>query len=477
MKRLTALLLCLLMLFSLAACCVKTVPLQREPREERSDAREEADAGDAPEADAEPEPSPEADPEPVPEPEPEMGPAAETALAFMARMAEGNYAGCLPLCSDAFLRRTDAAGLEELWNSVAEGLGDFVALEPELTITGSYMGHDTAVAFCAFERGGLGGITLYDEDGLVDSLLLNYYTPLALLPDLPEGGAEPPMWEVTGPDGSTLYLFGSLHLAREDLYGLPDAVMEAYEVSDALAVEYDVFAATFDMASLAVTAQHQICTDGTTIRDHLLPDTYAGVCQALESFGLYSPALETLSLPQLNAYLTAPLYTELGFDSACGVDRYLLTLAHYSGKPILSVETHEEQMELLYGSSDLYMDASFRGLLDHYAEEAELLDGIYQAYCDGEEELLTELLYTDSLYEDSLATYTAEQQAAILAEHADRMDRMYDERNYAMADAALECLNSGDTVFFVMGAAHMLGDTGLVTLLREAGCAVDRVRY
>ena len=53
--------------------------------------------------------------------------------------------------------------------------------------------------------------------------------------------------------------------------------------------------------------------------------------------------------------------------------------------------------------------------------------------------------------------------------------KMITERNLSMADTAEEYLTRGGTGFFVVGAAHILGEGGCVELLTERGYAVDRV--
>ena len=52
---------------------------------------------------------------------------------------------------------------------------------------------------------------------------------------------------------------------------------------------------------------------------------------------------------------------------------------------------------------------------------------------------------------------------------------MLDERNLGMRDRAVEWMQAGDKVFFAVGAGHLVGEAGLVTLLREAGYTVEQL--
>lgn len=51
------------------------------------------------------------------------------------------------------------------------------------------------------------------------------------------------------------------------------------------------------------------------------------------------------------------------------------------------------------------------------------------------------------------------------------------ERNDIMVKRALEYLNSGETVFFAVGCAHLVGETGLLNGLAQAGCTVTQIHY
>ena len=47
--------------------------------------------------------------------------------------------------------------------------------------------------------------------------------------------------------------------------------------------------------------------------------------------------------------------------------------------------------------------------------------------------------------------------------------------NLKMAETAEHYITDGKTVFYVVGLAHMLGEGGLVQLLKQSGYTVERV--
>ncbi|MGN1003001.1 MAG: TraB/GumN family protein [Oscillospiraceae bacterium] len=457
-KRVSALLLALALCLSLCAC-----------------------GGESPESAAPaPTPAPTATPEPEPTPEPTPAPfdPAAGAEKIAELMGKHDFEAVLARANSTLRSMVDADYLFSLWDSVAGSLGEFESVNPAMTLLGEYMGYVTATAFCEFSGGGLGVIALFDGEDKLDSLMFNYYTPLDSY-EFPESGDSTPLlWRVSSPEGGELYLFGSIHVAGPELFPLPDAVLDAYEESDALAVEYDTLAASFDICSLVEMQSTVLYTDGSTAADHLREDTYQMAVERMQELGIYDSGYDQYQVSQWPTLLTLAAAGELGLDSESGVDSYLLTLAHHQGKPVREVESQSQQLALLTGTSDLYNDAALRSAVVNYQEGVEELQALYDAYRYGDLAELERLLLGDESVEDqALLAYSAEERAAIESEDERYSAAMLDERNLGMAEKALSCLASGETVFFVVGEAHMLGEIGLVQLLTDAGCTVTRVEY
>ena len=53
--------------------------------------------------------------------------------------------------------------------------------------------------------------------------------------------ATPALWRVTDNDtGNSLYMMGTIHITLDSTFPLPEYIMEVYEASDGVAVEYDI---------------------------------------------------------------------------------------------------------------------------------------------------------------------------------------------------------------------------------------------
>ena len=90
-------------------------------------------------------------------------------------------------------------------------------------------------------------------------------------------------------------------------------------------------------------------------------------------------------------------------------------------------------------------------------------------WCRGDEAELIEYLNEED--DDSDLT---EEEKALYEEYENALGGM---RNEDMLAVAQEFLNSGKTVFYAVGLAHLLADDGLVNTLRDAGYTGELVAY
>ena len=95
------------------------------------------------------------------------------------------------------------------------------------------------------------------------------------------------------------------------------------------------------------------------------------------------------------------------------------------------------------------------------------LTELYELWCAGDEAALKEYM------KDDLSDMTAEEKAL----YQEYQKAMETDRNKHMAEVAIEYLESGETVFYAVGLAHVIADDGLVNALRDAGYTVELVTY
>lgn len=424
------------------------------------------------------------EPTPTPEPTPTVTPTSSepdyeaASYRFAEYLVAGDYSHSLQSFAEAALLGLTMQEIQDSWEPYTEGLSDFVGIDTDRTMEGkaSYMQYCNV--FCEYEQGGVVLTVLFVGTEDVMGFVVNTYLTESNLEFSITSDATPLLWRVSAPEGEELYLFGSMHAADTGMYGLSETVMQAYDSSDALALEIDMLSVKYDMAKALEYQAGMFLSDGTTLADHLKPETYEKLVNFMVSRGAWNAAYDNVA-----PYLASNLLDELMMEDTklsgdWGIDMYFNSLAAAQGKPVLEVESMQLQMELMLGVPDIYWDASVSAVIDEYELGVEQLLELYAAYRSGDMAALTELVFTDTdIDDDSLSTYSEEERAEILAAADAFHLAMLHDRNLGMAAKAEEYLASGDTVFFVVGAAHMLGEDGLVELLSAAGYTVEQIEY
>ena len=304
-----------------------------------------------------------------------------------------------------------------------------------------------------------------------------------MLPEAePEVKATPLFYHVTGENGQEMWLFGTIHVGDERTAYLPQEIYDALEASDALALEY--YSNGFDEKMEEDDAlQDEVSgcyyyTDGTT-EDHVGEEIYELAEKYLKASGNY-----TMNAPYMKASMWSSsienFFLRQGYQltSEQGCESRLEKLAEDMGKEIRDVESGLFQIKMLTGWSDELQKVLLEDTLEYDAQEYwEGTWELYELWCAGDEAALREELSdevdTSELTEEELAEYEA--QKHLIEEYNKAMS--YD-RNDGMLQVAIGYLESGDTVFYAVGLAHLLNDVnGLVDALRDAGYTVELVEY
>src|SRR5262249_11543718 len=99
------------------------------------------------------------------------------------------------------------------------------------------------------------------------------------------------MWKASSPT-NTVYLLGSIHVGKKDMYPLPQAIESAFAASKVLAVEFNIKKVD-QMALLPLIQQYGIYSGDDTLFKHLPQET----ADALNDFGKKHP-IYAVALPK-----------------------------------------------------------------------------------------------------------------------------------------------------------------------------------
>lgn len=278
----------------------------------------------------------------------------------------------------------------------------------------------------------------------------------------------PMLFRVTGEGGQETYLFGTIHVGDERNAAALSLVAPTLDECDALAVEFDVLAFEEDMNAAAEMMMQFLLLDGTTAEDHMSAETYQAAAALLEEADLMPEMMKRFNLGMWAQLVEqAALMTQCDLSTEYAMDTYLIRYAYDRQIEVRDVESAALQYGMLAGFSDELNLLLIRETLDNLDGYGEQIDELYEAWCSGDFDAIQTLNETEA----EEGEYTEEELALL----EDYQRQMLDDRNLGMRDRAIEWMQAGDRVFFAVGAGHLVGDAGLVALLRAAGYEVEQV--
>ena len=264
------------------------------------------------------------------------------------------------------------------------------------------------------------------------------------------------LWRATA-NASTVYLLGSVHFMKKDAYPLARVIEEAFDRCDTLAVEADinnVGSGTFQM--LRRTGFYG---ENDSIADHVSRQTYAYVTEEAARLGLPAIAFNRQKPWFLGITMSSLELMRSGYDPNYGIDKYFLTRA--SGhKKIVELESIDYQISLLAGLPDGEQESFLLYTLRDLKSIGEQVDALMTAWGTGDSDRMASIL-TSSIENDASLQQVYK--------------KIMTDRNRNMAKKISAYLRSGGRVFVVVGAGHMVGDGGIIELLKKEGYRVDQL--
>lgn len=263
------------------------------------------------------------------------------------------------------------------------------------------------------------------------------------------------MWEVES-NGNTVYLVGSMHIADDSFYPLRPEFEEAFAEADYLGVEVDVSKAA-DEAQQQLVMDMGMYKDGTTLKDHVSSETYAKLGKILKESGMKPNALDAFKPWVVESTISSLKAVKAGYEAAQGIDLYFVQKAIERKIPVIELESYELQLGMFNGFSKELQEKNLNLVLDNFDVLDDSVEQLAKMWKTGNDEALLE--FTNSMAVDE------EYNKAMLI-----------DRNIGMAEKIDGYLKNGkkEEYFIVVGAAHYLGEHGIVRLLEDKGYTVVR---
>jgi uncharacterized protein YbaP (TraB family) len=264
------------------------------------------------------------------------------------------------------------------------------------------------------------------------------------------------LWRVRSKT-NTVYVLGSSHFSKKEIYPLNQKIENAFDQSDILVVEANVNdIKKVDIQKLAESAFYPA---NDTLEKHLSAETYEWVKKETSGLGIPIELINKQKPWFLSMTLVALESLKLGFDPNYGIDKYFISKAE-GKKKILELESLDYQIDLLSNFPDKDQELFLLYTLKDLSIIEKELDKLTQAWTTGDTKGMESIL-TRSVSEDKRLSFIFE--------------KLIYERNRKMVSKIEDFLGTKETYFVIVGAGHLVGNQGIIEILKGKGYLVEQL--
>lgn len=268
------------------------------------------------------------------------------------------------------------------------------------------------------------------------------------------------IWEAT--NGSTsVNLVGTIHLGSNNINFLNDDIKRIIDETDVLSVELDLSL----KENIEKTQSSGYLKDGKTIENYLSEDEINKLSSIINTL---SPKFNIKEINNLNSFSLSSLLTNLCYAKAGilgnGLDLIMingvkLRKANGDNITINELEGVDYQLETI---NKTFTWEYLKKYLNDYSnsnidEEVDIAKNLFNAYKTGDIEFIEES--NNKMKNDSPEYYKI----------------MLTDRNIGMTNKIDELIKDGKKHTVAVGAAHFIGEDGIMKLLEEKGYKITRV--
>jgi hypothetical protein len=259
------------------------------------------------------------------------------------------------------------------------------------------------------------------------------------------------LWRISGKHMSKpSYLFGTMHIICVTDYIWTNKMEKSLDSSDEVCFELDMD----DPSVMMQVAAAMISTDGKTIKDYLTEEQY----NELKKYVDDNMHMDMSVLNQMKPVALQMLFSEkvISCDTPVSYEERIMAIAKDEKKSVVGLEEAQEQIALF---EKLPVDSAIQDIIRAVTSKPE----------------------TDTEYEKMVLLYKKQDVPGLYhlikrsKEAGLDMGTFLDNRNKRWIDRIVDKMDQR-SVFFAVGAGHLWGEKGLITLLRKDGYTVEPIK-
>lgn len=265
--------------------------------------------------------------------------------------------------------------------------------------------------------------------------------------------AESSVWKITK-DDKTLYIGGTIHYLSANDFPLPETFDKAYDKSSVLVFETDIQKAK-SLEFQQMILKRMMYSDGKNLKQVLNENTLLRLEKHLACRGLPLAGMLTFKPSMVALTITVLEMQRLGLAEA-GVDEFYSKKAINDKKELGKLETIEQQLDFLVNMGKGNEDEMLQYTIKDMEELPNMLQLMKNAWRSGNDK---------ELYKLGIKPFKKDFPGVYKSLLVDRNIAWMPQIDAFLEDEAVE--------FILVGALHLIGEDGIIEMLKHKGYLVE----
>ena len=269
---------------------------------------------------------------------------------------------------------------------------------------------------------------------------------------------KPLLWKVSDANNS-LYLLGSFHMLKTSDYPLAKSTDLAFD--DAEQLYFELSPEEMNNPALGQKmAQAAMRTDGKTLQQSLSAETWKKFEGSAAKNNLPAANFQSFEPWFVALILSVTEMQKVGLNPALGLDKHFMDRAAKAGKPAKGLETGASQIAIFDNMGVKQQEQFLLDALDESADMKKKIDELHSTWRNADDKALFNIMAKEmsQKYPELYQTINPDRNKAWLP----KLEAMLKD-------------NDKDDVLVVVGSLHLVGDDGVVKMLKSKGYKIERL--
>jgi uncharacterized protein len=263
----------------------------------------------------------------------------------------------------------------------------------------------------------------------------------------------PDLYQISDKD-SSIFIFGTMHYLPKGTDWQKPIVKQQLQASDCFVMELDMADPAVGVRIMQSMQQHLLSKDDTQLSESLSNEEMNALTEALSRVNIPKPMIDKLAPGMAIILLQAAMAQGAGFEPGTGAELLLMQQATQVGLDISGLESPEEQLAIFIDADKAEAFAVLRDTLAQYQQAQQYLSELLEAWlADNSAKLIAGFSEMNEV-------------APMLTAN------LLVNRNIKWLPKLESYLAENKSAFIAVGAGHVVGDSGLIELLKAKGYQV-----